>query len=97
MYFKMMELSTVCGLVTAQLFIGALAFADLLDLSLQYPLLLYPISYSCHPPPKLTRGGKARPSPLELPCILAIPLALGLEPRYPKLFLSTDINYLDLN
>lgn len=50
-----------------------------------------------HPPSKLTRGGKVRPSLLELPCILAIPLALGLEPRYPKLFLSTGINYLGLN
>lgn len=51
------------------------------------------------PPSKQTRLGKAvvRPSPLEFSFCFNIPLALGFGPRYPRLLLSTDINYLDLN
>lgn len=63
MHFRMMEISTVCGLVKEQLFILALAY--LFDLS----LLLSPLSYRIPYCSSLkTRGGKAaiRPNPLEL-------------------------------
>lgn len=77
MYFKMMEISTVCDLVKEQLFIAALAY--LLDLFLLFSPLLYCIPYSFSLP-KQMRYDKAavRPSPL-VPSNLAIPLVLALD------------------
>lgn len=63
MYFKMMELSAVCGLVTEQLFIGVLAYADLFDLSLLYSRLLYPISYSSPPSLKTNKRRQSQTKP----------------------------------
>lgn len=65
MHFRMMEISTVCGLVKEQLFILALAYR--LDLSLLLSPLSYRIPY-CYFSSLKTRGGKAaiRPNPLEL-------------------------------
>lgn len=52
----------------------------------------------CSYPPQTNERWQAavQPSPLELPLVLQIPLAPGHEPQCTKLFLSTDIKYLDL-
>lgn len=84
MYFKMMEISTVYGLVKEQLFIVALAYQ--LDLFLLFSPLPYciPCSYSLS---KQMRYDKAavRPSPLD-PSNLAIPLVLALDQDVQKYY-----------
>lgn len=97
MHFKMMEFSAVCGLVKEQLFKAALAY--LLDLS----LLLFatplpqPVFLLLSLPQSKQEVAKQQSDQAHwnYPSVLVI-LALVLESRCPKLFLSTDINYVDL-
>lgn len=95
MYFKWWKSQQYeCGLVKEQ------CVHSLLDLLLLFSTTLTPISYSYPPsfPQNKQEVGKAAVRlSWNYPSILQI-LALGHQPRCPKLFLSTDIdiNYLDL-
>lgn len=70
------------------------AFAYLFSVSqLFLPLLL---SLFIPSPNKQEVANSSLTGPLELSLVLQIPFAPGHEPQCPKLFPSTDINYLDL-
>lgn len=92
MYFKMMEILTVYGLVKEQLFIAALAY--LLDLSafLTSPLLHSLFFLSLKTNEVWQSSSQTKPIGFFK---FSDTTCSNLGPECPKLLLSSDINYLD--